>query len=172
MSCIQKHNQRLTIACYRKALGYTLLELIVVIILLGTLAATVLPKFQTSQGIEEYTYRSESITKLRALQLRAMQQTSGVCHQVVIDETHLGKPNTNPCTTSAGISNGTEPDEVTVVIESNYDVEFDVPGGTLRFEFDQLGRPQNGCSPCQIDIVGSERLSIRIEEEGYIHAVP
>ena len=65
--------------------GFTLIELIVVIILISIMAVTVLPKFFTSNGFEEFTYRDELITKLRAIQLRSMQQTTDtVCHQIQI----------------------------------------------------------------------------------------
>ena len=72
---------------HKKELAFTLIELIVVIILISIMAVTVLPKFFTSNGFEEFTYRDELITKLRAIQLRSMQQTTDVTCKIIQVET-------------------------------------------------------------------------------------
>ena len=68
--------------------GFTLIELIVVIVLLSIVSATVLPKFLSSKGFEEYTYRDELIIKLRAIQLRTMQQIQGSTCQTIQSHTY------------------------------------------------------------------------------------
>lgn len=160
---------------FYKQQGFTLLELIVVIIIIGILSVSILPKFQSSQGYDEYAIRSETIVKLRALQLRAMQQTanSGGCTKpnILLDQTHLGIPDINPCGASPQFSSTWEPNATGVLIESNYSVYYETSFGYNPFNFDSLGRPTLACSGgCTISIQGSERLDIQIESQGYIHA--
>lgn len=147
-------------------LGFTMIELIVVIIMLGIMATTVAPKFFTSTGFQEYTYQDEVITKLRAIQLRAMQQTNisdgSVCHTVLVTENALGVP--QGCSIPAA---NWQSDTTSVIIQDDHDVTFDVSSGNYSFTFDGMGRPD--CSLCEIKILGDSTLTIKIEPEGYIH---
>ncbi|NQY62202.1 MAG: prepilin-type N-terminal cleavage/methylation domain-containing protein [Alteromonadaceae bacterium] len=140
--------------------GFTLIELILVILLIGILAVTVTPKFFTSEGFEEYTYQAEVITKLRAIQYRAMQQTTDSydnCHNIEIQKKKL---------LLSYCSGGDEVD-----IDVDHNVEFATTGIT-SFKFDQMGRPS--CDTCgtgvTITLVGSGKAIVKIESEGYIHA--
>ena len=155
----------------KKATGFTLIELIMVIIIIAIMAVTVVPKFFSTKGFAEFTYRDEIITKLRAIQLRTMQQTSNnICHTIGVTATSLGllatDPNTNACkTTYAG--------ETTSVVLDN-DVVLTLSENITSFNFSQLGRPE-GCSevsPCEITLTvqGENELTIAINEEGYINA--
>jgi len=150
-----------------KITGFTLIELIVVIILLGILSTTVIPKFFSSNGFEEYTYRNELLTKLRAIQLRAMQQTDGSqCHLILVTAKKVGLPKN--CDATKFSNDGTEPE--TEVVEITHEVGFDVNSGNFSFSFDQMGRPQNcSANPCKITIVGESTLSVEINSEGYIY---
>jgi len=149
--------------------GFTLIELIVVIILLGILSVTVLPKFISSKGFEEYTYRNELLTKLRAIQLRAMQQTDGSqCHLVLVTEKKAGLP-VNDCDATPTFDDN-EPETLIIAIDSSHSVDFNISSGNLSFSFDQMGRPL-GCStnPCKITIIGESTLDVEINSEGYIY---
>jgi len=147
----------------QKNRGFTLIELIVVVILIAIMAATVLPKILTSNGFEEYTYQAEVITKLRAIQLIAMQQTnSSKCHTVLVVGNALGIP-ANCTDQSAGWLS----DTTSVVIDPQHNVSFDVSGGDYSFIFDGWGQPS--CSACLITILGESTLTVTIESEGYIH---
>tara|TARA_R110001583_G_scaffold112288_2_gene261646 strand:- start:2779 stop:3306 length:528 start_codon:yes stop_codon:yes gene_type:complete len=143
--------------------GFTMIELIVVIIILAIMSTTVIPKFFNSTGFQEYTYQAEVITKLRSIQLRAMQQTnSGECHTVLVMENALGIPEN--CNLTSG---NWHSDTTSVIIQDNHDVIFDVPPGNYFFTFDGMGRPS--CSTCLITILADSTLTIKIESEGYIH---
>jgi len=149
--------------------GFTMIELIVVIILLAIMATTVIPKFFTSTGFQEYTYQAEAITKLRSIQLRAMQQTdSGKCHTVIVTEKALGIPEGCDATLTNGWEGENkdtgEPGTTNVKIEHD-DVTF--APIYFSFTFDSMGRPS--CSTCLITIQGDSTLTIRVESEGYIH---
>lgn len=145
--------------------GFTMIELIVVIIIIAIMATTVIPKFFNSTGFQEYTYQAEVITKLRSIQLRAMQQTSSSsgCHTVLVTESALG------ISQSCGdLTLGNwQSDTTSVIIQDGHDVTFGVSSGNYNFTFDGLGRPS--CSPCLITVLGDSSLSIIIESEGYIH---
>jgi len=147
--------------------GFTTIELIIVIILIGILATTIIPKIQSSGGYQEITYQDESVTKLRSIQLRAMQDTSGSqCINVLVTASKLGIPD-DSCTSF--VDNNINSTTIVKIIDEN--VSFHYAGGSTSFSFDYLGRPVNCTSPCQISIVGQEQtLIIAINEQGYIYA--
>jgi len=161
--------------------GFSLIELVVVIIIIGILSATVLPKFFSSKGFEEYGYRTEIISTLRAVQLRAMQQSESYC--VGMNSTHLGvvwdnanqriTASSTDCSTPFSFSSAyaeSANDTLEVKVESNHSVAFTMARGTMPLTFDKWGRP-NSCpnNGCLIEITGSDTLSVVIESQGYIH---
>jgi MSHA pilin protein MshC len=156
--------------------GFTLIELIVVIMMLSILAVTVVPKFLSSKGFEEYTYRDELITKLRAIQLRTMQQTNNSkCQLIQVNASSIGLLATTPSATTCEASQLGE--STTVTIDSNHTVSFTISDGLSNFSFSPLGRPEaTGCgnttTPCEITVtvVGESSLTIKINSEGYIYA--
>lgn len=158
------------------------------------MAVTVLPKFSTSNGFEEYTYRDELITKLRAIQLRSMQQTNDTtCHQVHIQTTPhiIGLQGTDAnAVDRCRTSNVDDPkilcytadskticyagETTTVEIESKHSVFFTLSEDLTSFSFSSLGKPI-GCTPvnlCEITITvnGESEQRVLINSEGYIHA--
>lgn len=93
-----------------KSVGFTLIELIIVILLLGIVSATALPRFLGKAGVEETTVQDQMISVLRRMQTQAMQQTNvsflqtegaaqriSRCHQLILAASQLGQPNINPC---------------------------------------------------------------------------
>jgi len=146
--------------------GFTLIELVIVIIMIGILATTVIPKMFTSSGYEEVGYQAETVAKLRAIQLRAMQDTSSTqCLLVYVTEKKLGIPDDN-CGTPSFSSSNEQNNSIVKINEAQ--VSFDDQSGGYSFLFDQMGRPDQART---ISIIGSEQtLTITIEAEGYIHA--
>ena len=55
--------------------GLTLIELLIVIVLLGILSVTALPKLLGTGGVDESTAQDQMISVLRRMQTQAMQQT-------------------------------------------------------------------------------------------------
>jgi len=153
---------------FKNITGFTTIELIVVIIIIGILSVTIIPKMQSKGGYEEITYQDETVTKLRSIQLRTMQDTSGSqCHSVLITSDKLGIPD-NSCTSF--VNNNVSSTTIVKIIDD--DVNFQYAGGSTLLSFDYLGRPVNCASPCQISIVGQEQtLIVAINDQGYIYAV-
>ncbi len=164
-----------------KSSGFTLIELIVVIIMIAIMAATIVPKLLSSKGFEEYTYRDELITKLRAIQLRTMQQTnSSTCREVKVDvsEGIIGLLKTGVSPEPICIADDYAGESTTVTINGNHDVSFSISEGLSSFSFSSLGRPEAvGCgdalTPCEITLtmVGENSVAIKINLEGYIYAL-
>lgn len=156
--------------------GFTLIEMIVVIMMLAIMAVTVVPKFLSSKGFEEYTYRDELITKLRAIQLRTMQQTSNSkCQLIQVSSSSIGLLATTLNAATCEVSYVGE--STTTTINDNHNVVFTISGGLSSFSFSSLGRPKaTGCgnttTPCEITVtvVGESSLAITINREGYIYA--
>ncbi len=148
----------------KSAAGFTLIELVTVIIIIGILSVSVAPKFLSSSGFEEYSYRDELLTKLRGIQQRAMQETNVVSCLVSVTATQV-----------FGCDSNFAGDTTSVAVSTSHNVSFAVSNvANNTFSFSTLGRPQ-GCvaSPCEITltVVGNEQsLAILINEEGYIYA--
>ncbi|MEH6385602.1 MAG: prepilin-type N-terminal cleavage/methylation domain-containing protein [Colwellia sp.] len=149
-------------------LGFTLIELIIVVIILGILSVSVVPKFFSGSGFSEYGYRADVIAKLRLIQTRAMQQGSGGCYQVMITSNKLGKVTCDP---SPEFVNQEIQRATTVEVLSEDPITFS-PSGKI-FIFDSMGRPQTGNvnEAITITVSGEQSLRILIESEGYIHAI-
>jgi MSHA pilin protein MshC len=154
--------------------GFTLIELVIVIILLGILSATAIPRLIGNKGFEAQTYRDQLQQLLKTVQQQAMScdatcrnaRTANpyACNRVIITTTRYGIPSNCgtllPATFAAphlGMSS----------TEAN--------GTSVRFssrivEFNSLGINTNDCtSGCNISISGEQTLWLRIESQGFIH---
>lgn len=161
--------------------GFTLIEVIVVIILIGILAVNILPKFSGTDSFEAYTFRTSLISALRLTQQRAMQQTNSTfCHQIVLNDERYGIPNRTDCTVT-DLSSLTEEnrDKTGMIVDERYNVTFQINGvsNPSTISFDNMGRPLagelGGCAGgCIINVTSAvETVQIKIESEGYIHGL-
>jgi len=159
---------------YRYNRGFTTIELVVVLIIVSILAATALPRFFSSNSYEEYSYQNELVSTLRAVQLRAMQQTvNDICHSVYVNTSQdivgllaTDTGNADNCHVSSFHSDITQ-----IEIDASHSVNVSTTDADNKFSFDSLGRPQGCSAPCQIMITGQQTLTVQIESEGYIHAL-
>lgn len=152
----------------KRCQGFTLIELIIVIIILGILSVTVAPKFFTSNGFSEFAYRTDVIAKLRLIQTKAMQQTnSDYCHWVLITSTQLGAP--DDCDASPNFTGAWQASATGLQVDASDNITLSSNIAGNSFKFDNMGRPS--CSSCIITISGEQSVSVKIEAEGYIHAL-
>lgn len=122
--------------------GFTLIELVLVIILIGVLAVTAAPRFFTDSGYDQVAARDQLIQLLRQAQLQTMNN-SAEC-QVV----HFGNNQSwIPASTA----------QCSVLTNSEQLLSFDV-----------WGRPATLVT--SVTLTGETTMKVCIEAEGYIHA--
>lgn len=163
--------------------GFTLVELVITLVLLGVLAVAVLPRFQDTSGVAEYTYRARLISALRTMQLRAMQDTrANFCFQVNFVN-GVGSAFGPPTLDYTGTAVRTCAASISTAIEDSFAVATDLEmaadgvvlaGAPATLEFRDLGQPFVAgvqlVSPLQISLSGIDSLNVCVEAEGYIHA--
>lgn len=164
----------------RKIQGFTLVELVIVIILMGILAVAAVPKLLNQDDFEPQTYRAQLIQLLKTVQQQAMScdadcrssrnNNLNACNKVVITTSRYGLPST--CTGTVLPDSYSIPHLGMSKMESeNTNIAFSA--GNVVFANDgSASVGSNNCaSGCTISVTGSETVAIRIEAEGYIHAL-
>jgi len=117
----------------RSSGGFSLIELVAVIILMGILAVVVLPKFSSRQGFTEYALRDQLISAFRLAQQRAMYDHSGSCYSLAIDALGFG-PRRDGVTITEPVGD--------IPFAGDYDGMSVSPAGTIYF--DGLGNTYSG----------------------------
>ncbi|WP_019613164.1 prepilin-type N-terminal cleavage/methylation domain-containing protein [Psychromonas ossibalaenae] len=163
-----------------KEQGFTLIELVIVIIVLGVLAVVAVPKFVSKSGFEDYTVQDQLIARLRLVQLQGMNAdpTAGAvdnaCYWLVVKEKCFYHLHTYRNNESCSLpSSGTD---VCASDEYNQYNVVRYPNNMLssaNYRFDLQGRLiiNNNLitTPFEIKLDGDNGLSVNIESEGYIH---
>ncbi|MBQ4832657.1 type II secretion system protein [Pseudoalteromonas sp. MMG010] len=151
--------------------GFTLVELIITLVILGVLSITVAPKFLGSSTEDAYAYRDRTLSALRTMQLRAMQNTAtSACHTLYISDDLIAPPAPDSCVGGGSTNNA---DFLVIQIDQQRsDVRFNTQDSNgLEFtnlSFDPLGRVNQSCSnECRIDFT---LAAVCITGEGLIYA--
>lgn len=149
----------------RQPQGFSLVELIVVIIILGVLAISLVPRFFSLSGTSEYLVREQAIAVLRRAQQQAMHCTAAnvsICpvNQLSIASNQLG-------ITTACLNDGRH----LCITDGSVSLSL-LPAGLSSLNFDSWGRPVECSDPsgCLLQVQGQSSLRICIEQQGYIHA--
>lgn len=161
----------------KKSGGYTIIELIVVIVVIGILAVTAVPRLFTSREFSAQVVTDKYLAHLRLVQLKALNHR-GVCHnsvfEVVSGTTVFGIPanTTVVCGTSTASDTQNDiGDSVITLVNGSTNVEITT---SPQIVFDGFGVPGGGgnCTgACKFKIVSTETVYLCIESQGYIHKV-
>lgn len=139
-----------------KSQGFTLIELIIILVIIGILAVSASPIFISDSGTKSQTARLQAMSILRAVQQQAMQDTVND-YSVSVTETTFGNP-------PYGEDNNLQ-------LSNLDDITFSPAGMTVGFN--ALGQPTLDCDGgCTVTITENSGTSrnIRINKEGFIDA--
>ncbi len=163
--------------------GFTLIELIVVILLIAILGVTAASRFQSDDGFTEASWQKRILSAARNIQQQAMQNSlPGVCHRLLFDLVNgaYGPPaRANSCATSIDFSRdnflhsgpgGVAADGLILTGRDNNGSLLTILG------FNHLGQPVGAdgvtrvcLSGCEIRIIGESTRRVCIEPEGFLH---
>ncbi len=153
----------------QKNIGFTLLEMIIVIIIIAILAVSIAPKFIGVTDFNAYSYRDQMISALRLMQQKAMQDTrESICHRILVNSSGYGEvesENENCVSNSLIADWQTQNTGFSIPAESSATINFSGP-----LTFDSWGRVEECDSGCSIEFQSDSNAQLCIEAQGYIHA--
>ena len=169
--------------------GFTLIELIITVVLIGVLSVVATSRFQNSSSFDTFALQGQVVAALRHIQFRAMQDTrADYCHRLVFDRATpaIGLPSNDYSATAqaalatCNTSIGADSPSYLTVTETQFNAlgaSLDAADGTDAvnwIEFDSFGRPQTAVgrceSGCEITLTAQSSSSVCVNREGYIRA--
>jgi MSHA pilin protein MshC len=152
-------------------LGFTLVELVTTMILIGILAVAVLPRLSSDSSFSAYSLRNEFISELRLVQLQAMQNTDQ-CYQIDVNATGYTLRHFSGRTTANICINQVRAEQPQAFSGGAHIALASTASQAFSITFDILGRISSpACSGHCFNVVADETLAIAVESEGYIYAL-
>jgi len=148
--------------------GFTMVELVVVIVMIGILAATVMPRWRGGSGLEERGFRDRTAAALRYAQKSAIAARLTTCAAFTMTPPSVSFRISSlngaaDCTAGADLIG---PDGLVLVVGATGSATFTAAPASIVF--DAAGRP-NGASVISISGLPAA-LAITVEAEtGYVH---
>ena len=158
------NNSGLSPLCQR---GFTLVELIVTLVIIGILAVVVAPKFRNIDVFEARGFADQVQASLRYAQKIAIAQRRNVCVAFTASTMAASAAGASG-TGSACDTNLTPPTgQAGYLITAPSNITFStIPAG---FKFDSLGKPWIGASGTGISgVIGTTTITVEAET-GYVH---
>ena len=157
--------------------GFTLIELVAILIILGVLMVIAIPKLTDQSSFEDFTIQDQLISRLKLVQLQAMNtppfdnaaESNNMCHWLVVKPDCFYNESTAQINGKCNLPQATN---VCVNNEYNQYNQVSFTEGlldTAEYRFDNDGLIHNISGSTPININGQNKLSINIETEGYIH---
>ncbi|WP_157981157.1 pilus assembly FimT family protein [Aliidiomarina haloalkalitolerans] len=152
--------------------GFTLTELIIVIVVLGILSVFAAPRFFGTSGVDEAALESRVISMLRLQQQRAMQDSASPCFGAVFTAA-TGRVEPYDCGATV------DPVRIIELPSALTLATISVPAGLeSAIRFNSLGCPVSvvhetteqacGSARIQLTITGATTRQICIQSQGYI----
>ena len=139
--------------------GFTMVELIAVMVIVGIISAIAAPKFMSADAFKSHGFRDQIISTLRYAQKAAIAQHRYVCATFTSSNVVLTYGSTSSCT-SGTLTGPSGPYSLTTPSSS-----ISLTATVSPLIFDDIGRPNAGDS---ITVTNATVITIEAET-GYVH---
>lgn len=154
------------------ATGFTLLELVAVLLLLALLAVTVSSRWQGSADISVQQQRDQLLTMLRRVQLQSMHDSAGLavrCPTLQLTATLAMLTPPSACAASYPVP--TQPDATTQLALTNSNPVTNFGALPQLIRFNAMGEPLLSCPQgiCQINVSAAGlTVAVCLHQSGYL----
>jgi MSHA pilin protein MshC len=150
--------------------GFTLVELVTVMILISILAVSALPRFIGSSSYSAYSLRNEFLAELRAVQALALNNTDR-CYRIGVTPSQYQVSHFTARTAPTCAGAVSRIDDAQLLTGGARLVLLNNGSDSFNIDFDVNGRVQLNCAANNdcLQTVADETLIIGISPEGYVY---